>query len=271
MALVVHFDGGARGNPGPAGAGVVIATEAGDCLHEGGYFLGPMTNNAAEYNALILALRRAAEMPPDQLRLHSDSELLVRQITGEYRVKNPVLQQLHEQAQLLLLKVKSWTIHHVRREHNRRADELANLAMDRETDVIVTEHDPDITRRTTRMSKGNGHAAHAAGAPTAGGEADGARTDVPAVRIAVTRPPAEDGCPAGQAFDGDALLVGARLPSGMCTNCAQAVLPTVLAIQRTAPGEVGLVPAMVIVCAQGGCGAQFSVAPAPGANGGTSA
>ena len=141
MSLVIHIDGGARGNPGPAGAGVVIRTEDGRPIHEAGYFLGTQTNNAAEYLALIRALQRVSRYDPQPIAICSDSELLVRQLTGQYRVKNPGLQQLFHEVQVLLLRVSCWTMKHVRREHNRRADELANLAMDRMADIVAFDAD----------------------------------------------------------------------------------------------------------------------------------
>lgn len=139
MGLILEVDGGSRGNPGPAGAGVVIRTEDGRTLYEAGFFLGPLTNNAAEYHALIRALRRAADCGEQPLTIRSDSELLVRQITGEYRVKSASLAELYEQVQRLLLRIACWSIVHVPRAQNRRADELANLAMDRERDVVIAD------------------------------------------------------------------------------------------------------------------------------------
>ena len=91
MGLIIHVDGGSRGNPGPAGAGVVIADEDGALIHEAGYFLGRQTNNSAEYHACIRALQRAARCGEQPVRVCSDSELLVRQITGAYQVKSPTL------------------------------------------------------------------------------------------------------------------------------------------------------------------------------------
>lgn len=142
MDLIIHTDGGSRGNPGPASAGVVIRdAQTGQALHEAGYYLGQTTNNVAEYMGLLKALTLVAPLGADQVNLHSDSQLMVRQITGQYRVKSADLKPLLQQAQRLLLKVNSWRIEHVRREMNKRADELANLAMDAGKDVIVTADD----------------------------------------------------------------------------------------------------------------------------------
>ena len=136
MNLTIHFDGGSRGNPGPASAGIVIHdADTGNALHEAGYFLGRCTNNVAEYQGLLRSLEQAKILGGQKLDIHSDSELLVRQITGQYRVKSPDLKPLYEQARQLLTGFSDWKIQHVRRDKNQRADELANLAMDHKADV----------------------------------------------------------------------------------------------------------------------------------------
>lgn len=138
MDLHVYIDGGARGNPGPAAAGVVIhAGNPSQPLHEGGYFLGHATNNTAEYQALVLALGIAGDLNGKTISVHSDSQLLVQQMSGKYQVKSPTIRPLYTQAQQLLKRFSAWRITHVRREFNRRADELANRAMDARGDVIV--------------------------------------------------------------------------------------------------------------------------------------
>ena len=136
MNLTIHFDGGSRGNPGPASAGVVIQdADTANPVHEAGYFLGRCTNNVAEYQGLIHSLEQAEVLGGKSLNIHSDSELLVRQITGQYRVKSPDLKPLYDRAIQLLRGFDKWKIQHVRREKNQRADELANLAMDHKADV----------------------------------------------------------------------------------------------------------------------------------------
>jgi ribonuclease HI len=139
MNLIIYIDGGSRGNPGPAAAGVVIKTTDDVVVHEAGYFLGRMTNNVAEYSGLIHAIELAIEQEAQQVRIHSDSQLMVRQITGEYRVKSEDLKPLFEKAQALLLQLPAWEIQHVRREQNKRADELVNLALDRKRDVVMED------------------------------------------------------------------------------------------------------------------------------------
>jgi probable phosphoglycerate mutase len=128
--IVAYIDGGARGNPGPAGYGVHIVDAAGTLLDELHGALGVATNNVAEYRGLLAALEYALERGHRNLRIRSDSELLVRQMRGEYRVRNAGLQPLHHRAQQLVARLGGVTFEHVRREANKDADRLANLAMD---------------------------------------------------------------------------------------------------------------------------------------------
>jgi len=129
-AIVAFIDGGARGNPGPAGYGVHVEDEQGSVLDELHGFLGSSTNNVAEYNGLLAALRYAKERGYRSVRIKSDSELLVKQMKGEYRVKNAGLQPLYQAALTLAGTLERITYEHVRREQNKDADRLANLAMD---------------------------------------------------------------------------------------------------------------------------------------------
>jgi ribonuclease HI len=131
--LVAHSDGGARGNPGPAGYGVVIQDESGRKIAALSEYLGHQTNNFAEYQGLIAALEYALQHGPKALKLISDSELLVRQIKGIYKVKNPTLQDLHGRAKQLIAQLDWFSIGHAMREHNQEADQLANEAMDKGT------------------------------------------------------------------------------------------------------------------------------------------
>lgn len=129
--LVAHSDGGARGNPGPAGYGVVIKDETGRRVAALSEYLGHQTNNFAEYQGLIAALEYAIQRGPKALKLISDSELLVKQIKGIYKVKNAVLQDLHARAKELIARMEWFSIGHAMREHNQEADRLANEAMDK--------------------------------------------------------------------------------------------------------------------------------------------
>ena len=129
--LIAHSDGGARGNPGPAGYGVVIEDQSGKKIARLSEYLGHQTNNFAEYQGLIAALEYALQHGPKALKLISDSELLVRQVKGIYKVKNPTLQDLHGRAKELIAQLDWFSIGHALREHNQEADRLANEAMDK--------------------------------------------------------------------------------------------------------------------------------------------
>ncbi|HUJ94136.1 MAG TPA: ribonuclease HI family protein [Terriglobales bacterium] len=131
--LTAYTDGGARGNPGPAGYGVVIQDEAGRKVATRSEFLGHQTNNFAEYQGLIAALEYAVQHGPKALKVISDSELLVRQIKGIYKVKNATLKDLHARAKELIAQLEWFSIDHALREHNQEADRLANEAMDKGT------------------------------------------------------------------------------------------------------------------------------------------
>jgi ribonuclease HI len=130
LRLTVHVDGGARGNPGPAAIAAVVYDQEGEILHESGLPIGPATNNVAEYRALLLGIERARELGATELELVGDSELVVKQVRGEYRVKDPGLKPLHAEVQAALEPLASWSIRHVRREQNAEADRLVNEALD---------------------------------------------------------------------------------------------------------------------------------------------
>lgn len=128
--LRLYTDGAARGNPGPAGLGMVIEDDQGTRLWGGCRYAGSTTNNKAEYLALIDGLRKAAEWRPDRLEVYMDSELVVHQVAGRYKVRNADLQPLHRQVMGLLRGFPRVTVNHVPRERNRGADALANRAID---------------------------------------------------------------------------------------------------------------------------------------------
>lgn len=137
MEARIYIDGGARGNPGPAAAGIVILAKTNDTvIVEAGLFLGKMTNNVAEYHGLMRALQAALKLGIERAEIFSDSELMVRQLTGEYRVKAPTLKPLYAQAVKQLSCFSAWRIEHIRREKNQQADALVNDALDAKRDVI---------------------------------------------------------------------------------------------------------------------------------------
>ncbi len=127
--LTVHIDGASRGNPGEAGAGVYISKE-GKMIEGEARYLGKMTNNQAEYNALIIGLERARALGASTVEIMTDSELVAHQMNGVYKVKNPKMKKLFEKANEIAASFQNFSIRHVRREQNKEADRLANRAID---------------------------------------------------------------------------------------------------------------------------------------------
>ncbi len=130
MKLTVNVDGGARGNPGPSAIGMVVRDESGGVLLERAEKIGDATNNVAEYKALIGGINLAKELGANEVHLIGDSELVVKQVRGEYKVKNAGIKPLHAEAKAALADFDDWTINHVRREMNADADRLVNEALD---------------------------------------------------------------------------------------------------------------------------------------------
>lgn len=264
MRLTLNIDGGSRGNPGIAGAGVVIRSDEGELLHEGAYYLGEQTNNSAEYHALLRGLQRAQRLNPETISVCSDSELLVRQMTGAYRVRNEQLAMLHEQAQVLLLRMGRWQMRHIRREQNSRADALANMAMDARRDVLVFDVDGPVS--VSAVAAQDRPQQQTANPPPALDYEDGVR----AVRVSVQTAPVATICPAGKC-PFDAVTISAALPAGLCVHAAHALLPTLLAMQNTAAGEFLAVPTLSVRCSKRECMACFAVTPLRSGNGHNSA
>jgi ribonuclease HI len=132
--LRVFSDGASRGNPGPAGAGAVLARPTGEVVERLGLFLGTQTNNHAEYMGAILGLRRAGALGAEEVELVADSQLLIRQLAGRYRVKSTALRPLYEEARALLAGFRRHSLTHLPREENRDADEMSNRAIDERLD-----------------------------------------------------------------------------------------------------------------------------------------
>jgi ribonuclease HI len=128
--ITAFFDGGARGNPGPAGWGVYIVDDKGEVQAELSGSLGTATNNVAEYHGLIAALQWAADRDLKQIAIKGDSLLLIEQMRGNYKVKNEGLKPLHLKARLLVMQIGDVSFEHVRREQNKEADRLSNVGMD---------------------------------------------------------------------------------------------------------------------------------------------
>ena len=132
MKLVVHVDGGSRGNPGPAAAAAVLSTPDGDVVDEAARTLGRTTNNVAEYRGLLLGLERAAALGATEVDVINDSELIAHQVTGRYKVKHPDMKPLHAEALRALGGFERWSIRPVPRAQNADADALVNQALDGE-------------------------------------------------------------------------------------------------------------------------------------------
>jgi len=254
--LHIHIDGGSRGNPGPAAAGVVFRDADNDLtLYEAGHWIGRTTNNVAEYSALLTALKLAGALKPRHTLIHSDSELMVKQINGQYRVKSPDLQPLYTQAMSMLRQLGgTWKIVHVYREKNARADELANKSMDAGRTVI----DSPLVNLDAPVGTGGTVAAIVAVAPpvpAATGLFDKKVSPQPAPQqpqptpatitpggsrytLTFTRAPGA-GCPAA-CPSGKEYSFARTTPVGLCIHAASAVL-----IEVTSADDPGDVPATV--------------------------
>jgi len=234
MHVLIQVDGGSRGNPGPAAAGVTITDPSGRPIFEAGFHLEPMTNNQAEYHGLLYALREAKRLGATRLDIKADSELLVRQINGQYKVKNEGLRPLYARAISLLREFDAWRMVHVRREGNTRADELANLAMDAGDDVIEL-----------------------AGVPAASGIAAEpptrlAETPVNVLLRCSVAPDARV-CPA-PCEAGWSVHVTSATPAGLCIHPASTVFAAVCTIRDHGPGKM-------IDCPRPRCGGRFVIEP----------
>ena len=150
--IIVYIDGGSRGNPGPAASAFVLQDKAGKQLQAKGFFLGRATNNVAEYTSLIKALEASEQINAQKLAIYSDSELLVRQINGQYKVKSEQIIPLFQKAVGLLEKFGGWELKHVKRHKNKEADKLVNRALDIKQDVVHELNSPiKDTGRTIRL------------------------------------------------------------------------------------------------------------------------
>ncbi len=132
MRVVVHVDGGSRGNPGPAAAAAVVTSPGGDVLDEAAVTIGRATNNVAEYRGLLLGLERARALGATEVDVVNDSELIAHQVNGRYRVKHADMKPLHAEALAALRGFERWSLRPVRREQNADADALVNQALDGE-------------------------------------------------------------------------------------------------------------------------------------------
>jgi len=156
--IIVYVDGGSRGNPGPAAAGFVLTDKKAKVLEAKGLFLGEATNNVAEYTAIIKGLEAAKQIGAKKVLVFSDSELLVKQVNGEYKVKSDKIRPLFQQSDKLLGEFESWKVQHVTREKNKEADKLVNQALNLERDIIASSapgcvSQADCSRASTKYEK----------------------------------------------------------------------------------------------------------------------
>jgi len=267
MKQILYFDGGSRGNPGPAGAGVVLQDAHGNGVYEAGFFLGPMTNNMAEYSGLLKGLEQASRRGATEVDIYADSELVVRQLNGDYRVKNEKLLPLFEAAFSQLRRLERWTIRHVPRAQNHRADHLANAAMDAGEDIVEL----DLAARPATGKEARGPTRGAAsprstsaadGPPVERADARRAPAKSPArgpaektasVVVRCVRPARGGSCPA-PCRQSEELVFDETVPAGLCLGVAGAVLRAVETVRLSRK------PARVY-CPRDGCGACFSVKP----------
>ncbi len=149
--IIAHIDGASRGNPGPAAAGFTLADSAGTQLQAKAFFLGRATNNIAEYTSLVKALEAAKQIGTEQLVVFSDSELLVRQINGQYKVKSEQIRPLFRQAVNLLGEFKNWKVRHIPREKNKEADRLVNQALNLGHDIEVEREPATQNQKPIRL------------------------------------------------------------------------------------------------------------------------
>lgn len=276
MSYTAYIDGGARGNPGPAAAGVYITDASGQVIFSGGLFLGHQTNNEAEYAGLVCALDLLKAAGAERIRICSDSELLVRQIRGQYRVKASNLKPLYERASAVLAAFKQYKLEHVPREHNKQADSLVNQALDAATNVIpidklnlFTQIRPPVVAATPAERSGPfGKPHHSASTPAHGSSrvatnlsAAGNAREVPSVGMVsatVLKPPRSGSCPArhrvGQVFE-----FGHTVPAGLCVHACGAMIEAVLALQSVSASAAGPMEPITATCPQPDCGAVFQI------------
>lgn len=255
MKVTIHVDGGSRGNPGPAGAGVVIVN-ANDqsAIHEAGYFLGKMTNNSAEYEGLIRALKAARALNVQEAAIFSDSELMVKQILGEYRVKSQDLLPLFEQVQMLLLGIAQWKVTHVRREKNQRADQLANMAMDSKDDCVVVD---GFKGEVDHVPSASPHSKPATPKPKSDSATTGKKKESDDGSIfKCTIEERDNGpCKHGGPMD-DPAAFGPAIPGGFCVYAARAAL---LATPIDKPDRMKNLRSIEAICGECQCVVRVQV------------
>ncbi len=297
MPWTAFIDGGSRGNPGPAAAGVHLLDERGRETFAAGVFIGKATCNVAEYTGLLTALEALEAAGVREVAINSDSELLVRQIQGRYKVKAPGLIPLYDQARTALRRLASWSIRHIPREQNARADKLANQAMDAaETVLVVDAHGvgkqiPALARAASALP-GSSMAPPPTPAPTGRAPAQAGSASPPSGRAsappAATRIAAPTAQPTGRPLpprgtpassrgtinvvvvkapgsvcaarlrQGQVFEMNAVTPAGLCLEACPAIVEMILAARAAA--KSGRQPGRVTVsCPHPGCSAVFEI------------
>lgn len=257
MSWTAFIDGGSRGNPGPAAAGVRILDPSGKVAFEGGFFLGKATNNHAEYRGLLAALDLLERAGAEEAAIVSDSELLVRQINGQYKVKSPELRPLFEDALKRLRKLDGWQVRHVLRNENTHADRMANKAMDARGDVVALD-------RLNLMEREDGSPAEPAPPSSRGATGPQAtfqtlERPAPAagsIELRVIRGPSAGACPAGMRKE-QSFLFGATVPAGVCVNACASAIEAVRGMIEV--GADAAAAPLTISCDHPGCQAVFEV------------
>jgi len=236
--LDLYVDGGSRGNPGPAAGAVLIRTRDSDVIHRAGYYLGETTNNVAEYTALLQGVRTVRKLGARQVNIFSDSELLVRQLVGQYRVRNRRLEQLLDQVQRELVGFDRWQIQHVSRSANREADLLVNQALDAGRHVADADPEaPSVPEKTSSRQAG--------GVERGGGPA--------VVLVRCTKGASAGVCGANMTAD-QCFAFSSVLPAGLCVSAASVIVPAVVQLR-----EGSLRGVVTVECPVNGCGARFSL------------
>lgn len=243
--IELYVDGGSRGNPGPAASAYVIKRGSGEIVKAKGFHLGQATNNVAEYTALLRGLEAVLILDVRELDIFSDSELMVKQLIGEYRVRSEDLMELFEQVQRKLLNFDRWQIKHIRREFNKDADRLVNETLDFGGEIEEPEESLEISEEPSMAKK---PAREPARKPKKKIAPVGPRKILAEVVSVSGEPGCENPMQAGQCF-----VFSQCVPAGLCVHAAMSLLPIVLDMQNDpcedSPREVS--------CSRPGCSVRF--------------
>jgi uncharacterized repeat protein (TIGR04076 family) len=248
--IELYVDGGSRGNPGPAASAYVIKRSSGETVKAKGFHLGHSTNNVAEYTALLRGLEAIMTLGVRELDIYSDSELMVKQIIGEYRVRSQDLMELFEQVQRKLLNFDRWQIKHIRREFNKEADRLVNETLDFGDEIDEPEESLEISEEPPKPKKAAPKTSKKAKKQTVS-----AIPVVPRKILAeVITISGEQGCEnpmqAGQCF-----VFSQCVPAGLCVHAAMSLLPIVLEMQNDPSAE----SPREVSCSKPGCSVKFKL------------